>query len=58
MTSERIILTIPRAKTEALFLQRVIQAAIQAYRNELREKNQRQLSALPDPVGELSISRS
>lgn len=35
MTSEEVItLSVPRAKTEALFIQRVIQAALRAYRNE------------------------
>ena len=41
MKSEQIILKVPRAKTEALFLHRVIQAAIQAYRNEGGTENVR-----------------
>ena len=41
MTSEQITFTIARAKTEAIFLQRVIQAAIQAYRKESAAENQR-----------------
>ena len=38
-STELIILKVPRTETENLFLQRVVQAAIQAYRNDQHRRD-------------------